>query len=216
MMQRLILVGLVVLLGVVVTRNIGTFLSRQASSGGGPGVIEDWRQYANDGRLLGHDSARITIISFGDYRCTECRVSQQAVHRLLSQHPDEVALVVRHWPRDSDSTAYAAAMAAECAANQGQFAAYHRALLEDDLWLADPDDGLRRLAELAGIEDVVGFERCVETAEAGGRIERDIRAAAMVGGLRPPVLLINGVLLRGSVDSVALRRYVESGLVAAG
>ena len=76
-----------------------------------PDVTEgDWVQ--------GSEDAPVTIIVYSDIQCPYCALFEPNLNRLLTEHPDEVRTVFRHFPLPSHSNALLAAQAAEAAGKQ--------------------------------------------------------------------------------------------------
>jgi protein-disulfide isomerase len=84
--------------------------------------------------IRGDSNAPITIIEFSDFQCPFCaRFHEQTLPSLLEEYIDEgkVNLVYRDFPIQSiHPNALPAAVAAECANEQGMFWEYHDTLFE--------------------------------------------------------------------------------------
>ena len=164
-------------------------------------VVQDWEKYASTGHRVGPATAAITIIEFGDYQCPYCRDWQPHIEAILRKYPDDVAFVFRHFPLEARGLAYAAARAAECAGEQGNFWRYHRELLANPNWLGN---AMRQFATKAGVQDMEAFDRCLEDESPVAAIEEDRTAALELGARGTPAILINGVMSYGVVDSLQL------------
>ena len=56
----------------------------------------------NDGHpWIGSDSAPIVITEYSDYLCFQCKKMNYYLRQLISQYPDRVKLIHRHFPMDS-------------------------------------------------------------------------------------------------------------------
>lgn len=161
--------------------------------------ITEWRLYAQ-GHWMGPRDARAVIVEWGDYQCPACRRFHMTLLAVLEKYPDDVALVYRHWPLASHQFAYPAARAAECAAQQGAFAEFHKRLMETESWLGD---AFARFAADAGVHDLEGFASCLADEDPVPSIEEDIEAVHELGGRGTPTLLINGILLGGTPRTAA-------------
>lgn len=90
---------------------------------------------ADDDPIRGNSDAPITIIEFSDFQCPFCaRFHVQTLPLLLENYIDtgKVKLVYRDFPIQSiHPNAIAAAVAAECADDQGKYWQYHDKLFEN-------------------------------------------------------------------------------------
>ena len=50
---------------------------------------------------IGSDSAPIVITEYSDYLCFQCKKMNYYLRQLISQYPDRVKLIHRHFPMDS-------------------------------------------------------------------------------------------------------------------
>ena len=95
---------------------------------------------AGEEHTKGPRDAAITIVEFSDFQCPHCAEAFPDLRKLVRSHSD-VRLVFRHYPLDSSCNASLpaplhpnaclAAMAAECAGDQGRFWEYHDVLFEN-------------------------------------------------------------------------------------
>lgn len=90
---------------------------------------------ADDDPIIGNPNAPITIIEFSDFQCPFCaRFHVQTLPLLLEEYIEQgkVKLVFRDFPIQSiHPNALPAAVAAECANEQGQFKAMHDMLFDN-------------------------------------------------------------------------------------
>jgi protein-disulfide isomerase len=123
----------------------------------------------------------LLVIEYADFECPFCA----ALHERLAEL--EIRLVFRHFPvRSSHPRAWAAAGAAEAAAEQGRFWDMHDALFADHARLEDPHLW-RRAEELALDLDRFDAERRSDRVLA--RIQRDFRSGVRGGVVTTPALL---------------------------
>ena len=124
-------------------------------SSGRPVAVDNWGELTSGGHRLGPADARVTIVEFGDYECPACRSAYPEIERALEKYGQDVTLVYRHWPLEYHSLALPAAVAAECAAEQGVFWEYHDRLYSSRGWLASAMGvTFSDLAEDVGVADL--------------------------------------------------------------
>ena len=177
--------------------------------------VEDWSELVAEGHRIGPDDAAVTLVTFSDFECPTCAyLATQEFPRLREKYPGSIALVYHHWPLTRHRFAYPAARAAECAAQQGRFEAFH------DLVYAQQDSlGLKPFVEMAteaDVPDLALFEECTNNTEPVPSIEGDIARAIELGGAGTPTLVVNGLLLRGRIRSAFLDSIAEASLAPSG
>jgi len=144
--------------------------------------IPDSVDVVSGGRRLGGDDASIVLVVFSDYQCPFCTMAAKQLERMRRDSNGSLAVVYRHYPLRRHPHALNAAIAAECAADQNRFEAYHHSLFEhqDSIGVSD----WSRFAILAGIPDIEAFRQCVREEQPRVRVERDValgRAIAVEG-----------------------------------
>ncbi|MEX2012856.1 MAG: thioredoxin domain-containing protein, partial [Candidatus Levyibacteriota bacterium] len=73
----------------------------------------------SDSNKIGSESAKVTLVEFGDFQCPACAASYPIVREIKAVYKDELQLVFRNFPLPSHGNAFAAAVAAEAAGAQG-------------------------------------------------------------------------------------------------
>ncbi|HST58427.1 MAG TPA: thioredoxin domain-containing protein [Longimicrobium sp.] len=177
-----------------------------------PGVIEveNWRELARTGNRMGPADAPVVIIEFSDFQCPFCKQARDLLVDLRQRYPGQVAVVYRHLPLATHRYAERAALASECAAEQGAFEAYHDALYArpDSIGVTPWD----RYAERAAVRDLPRFRECVESQRLFARVQADLRAAGRIGLNGTPAFIVNGKGFTGSVPAGGWDLWVERAL----
>jgi protein-disulfide isomerase len=169
-------------------------------------TVADWRPVAAEGARIGPANSVVTIVEFSDFGCPACRVSAPRFRELLRRHPQELALVYRHFPLDRRSRE--AAVAAECSRHSGAFATMHDVLFSqaDSLgikpWTA--------LARDAGVADTAQFAACLADSTAIATVWRDTRAGDALHVERTPSFLVNDQFFEGAADVEGLDSYITA------
>lgn len=213
---REMLSGLTMVVMVLCTITITIVILRReirapaASSPPTPPVrVDDWPEVVSGGHRIGPEDAAVTLVTFSDFECPTCGyLATQEFPRLREKYPGSVALVYRHWPLARHRFAYPAARAAECAAQQGRFEAFH-----DVVYAQQDFIGVKTFAEMASEADVPDlhlFETCANNTEPVPSIEADIAKAIELGGNGTPTLVVNGLLMRGRIRSALLDSIAEA------
>jgi len=146
-------------------------------------------------------------VEFSDFQCPFCARTHPVLEAARRRHPDQVAVLYRHFPLDPiHPYARRAALASECAAAQGRFAEYSAALFaQQDSIGVKP---WSRFAAETGVADTAAFGRCVADARALANVERDARAGRDTDVRVTPTLVINGTLRPGAVSEAEIERLI--------
>jgi protein-disulfide isomerase len=158
----------------------------------------------------GNADAPVTIVEFSDFHCPFCRRVKPTLAQLLAKYPEKIKLVYRDLPLDSlHPTARAAAEAARCAQEQGQFWPYH-----DKLYERDPDaspEALKGVAKEVGLNLSV-FEQCVASGKFRTAVQASVDEAERLGATGTPAFFINGRLVSGALPLETFERMINEEL----
>ncbi|MEW5928204.1 MAG: thioredoxin domain-containing protein [Gemmatimonadota bacterium] len=174
-------------------------LTPTGSNGGRIREVEGWRALAREGNVLGRPDAPVRIVELSDFQCPFCARAHLSLQAVRRKYGDQVAVVYRHFPLSGHRYARRAALASECAAEQGAFEPYH-----DLLFLQQDSIGIKpweRFAQEAGVGDVGMFRACVESERTAPRIERDAQLAARLGTRGTPTFIVNGRMFSGAISA---------------
>jgi protein-disulfide isomerase/uncharacterized membrane protein len=160
------------------------------------------------GHSRGNVAAPVTIVEFSDFECGHCAQFHDTVDEVLRRYGQNIQVVFHHFPLDSECNpslaaqlhrqACLAAVASECAAQEGQFWQYHDVLFNNQNQL-----GRQSLIEYAaklGL-DTARFTACLDSPEPRVRVQNDVTEAAALGVDSTPTVFINGRLVKGALES---------------
>jgi protein-disulfide isomerase len=159
-----------------------------------------------DDPALGPAAAPVTIVEFGDFECPVCKETLPVLQRLRSLYPEQVRFVYRDFPIAAHPQARAAAEAAQCAHEQGQFWAYH-----DALFTQAPDlkpSGYLKLAESLKL-NTGEFAACLTSNRPKAAVAKDLADARRLGLSGTPTFFVNGRYLAGLQTLEGLREMVD-------
>lgn len=190
--------SVVVMLGVVVVTSlvVRREFSKSGSSSNVIREVDDWSRLAVGGHRMGSDAAIVSIVEFGDFQCPYCAEAEGQIAALLQEYPESVSLVYRHLPLPAvHPYATDAALAAECAADQGRFWEMKSRLFaaQDSISIAE----WGWFAEGAGIPNLEDFISCIRDERFMKRIENDMRLADEIGAVGTPTFVVNGEMFSG-------------------
>lgn len=182
-----------------------------------PGIAEALDLRADDPRALGSVDAPVTIIEFTDFECQFCKqFFRDTRPQILAQYVDAgvVRLVARDFPLVAiHPSALPAAVAAGCAADQGQYWPMYERLFEShqEDWGGVPKRDRDVFVELAADLGLATepFAACLNDPAREQAVMAESNAAAQLGVNSTPNFLVNGQLLRGALAFRAFEELIQ-------
>ncbi|MDE2620564.1 MAG: thioredoxin domain-containing protein [Sphingomonadales bacterium] len=154
------------------------------------------------GAVLGNPNGKVVLVEFTDYACGYCRKSVADVDALVAANPD-LKVVIRELPILTPESADAAKMAL-AAAEQGKFAAFHKAMFA----AGRPSAGtIAAAARDAGL-DLARARAVIARPETEAELVRNLDLAKALGFNGTPSWVVGDALLSGAVGPDQLSRAV--------
>lgn len=169
-----------------------------------------------DANRLGNAAAKVMIVEFADYQCPFCgRHHQAVVPTLVKEYIDtgKATYVYKHLAFLGDESVWAA-MAAECAADQGKFWQYHDYLFEHqngENQGAFAKENLIAFGKEVGL-DAAKFETCVKDGATLSRVQEDTLEGQQIGVVSTPTFFVNGKPLVGLKSPDEFKAAIEQAL----
>ena len=144
--------------------------------------------------ILGNESAPVTIIDFSDFQCPNCARFVKSTEPEINREyiaTGKAVLVFKHFPRlGSDS--FSAALASECADEQGKFWEYHNILYENQQGQNSGWASIEKLKDFASQTglDRQQFDPCLESEKYKPVIDRDLALVKELNLQSTPSFLI--------------------------
>jgi protein-disulfide isomerase len=161
---------------------------------------------------IGPLDAPVVMVEFGDFRCTYCkRFHDETIEPLLQNYGDKVLFVYRDYPILGPDSIQAA-LAAECAFDQGAFWGFHDRLYAAPTALTR-DNFILYAQDLQMNVDT--FTKCYDDAEHQDLVTGDFNAGTAVGVGATPTFFINGKLLLGAQPYDQFAARIDAELAAA-
>jgi len=165
------------------------------------------------GTVRGSPDAPITIVEFSDFQCHYCQEFATTTLRELEStyiQTGKVRLLHRHYP-DRGEESMLAALASECAAEQGQFWPYYDLLMAaraspDEIDLTE--DVLVDFARELGL-DIDQFNASLDSEKYREKIIQDYNLGKELGITGIPVFFINGIKVVGAHPFEAFQDIIE-------
>jgi protein-disulfide isomerase len=162
--------------------------------------------------VLGPERAAVTIVEYGDFECPTCKQAMPAVKMMLRRFEGRVRFAFRHFPvEDAHPHALLAAVAAECAAAQGQFWAMHDLLFDNQAHLETED--LHRYGMHLGL-DTTAYAAALDDPAHVQRVRADLASGKRSGLRATPGFFIDGKIQDVSFGLRSLVEATEAALEA--
>lgn len=153
--------------------------------------------------VVGNPDGDVVIVEFFDYRCGYCRRVVQDL-RALVEEDGNIRLAMKEFPILGPASTRAA-RAALAADKQGQYEAYHFALMTQPGDMSDPH--LMQVARQFGM-DVEQLKADMDSEEISALIQRNHALAQSLGIGGTPAFVFGDTLVPGAIDADTMRRLV--------
>lgn len=161
-----------------------------------------------DPSIGSQDPQAVTIVEFGDYRCSSCRSAQAELGQALEALSGRARFVWRDAPVSSSADGYLPARAARCAGDQGKFWEMHDNLFSlGDLGKAS----LNQTAARLGLDPRL-FSACLDSDAYRATLDEELALASRYGIRAVPTFFINGVAYEGLVSQKEFATAFERAL----
>ncbi|MGH9428162.1 MAG: DsbA family protein [Terriglobia bacterium] len=176
--------------------------------------IEETLSALGKGPMLGSSTAPVTIVEFADFQCSFCRkfwadTLPKLKESYVKQGP--VRLVYRHFAILGKFSAQAA-MAADCAGEEGKFWEYHDQLFANQGALAFTQSKLEQYARELGLQ-ATNFKRCLTAEKYRKKVEGETAVAASLGARGTPTFFVNGRLVVGAQPFEVFQKVINEELI---
>ena len=182
-----------------------------------PGLAAAMALRADDPRAIGSPNAPVTIIEFTDFECPFCvQFFRDTRPQLLKEFVDTgvVRIVARDFPLTAiHPSALPAAIAARCAADQGQYWPMYERLFSthQQEWGGVPKRDRGVFIEFATSLGLATdtFTTCLNDPASEQAVMAELNAAARLGVNSTPNFLVNGQLIKGALAFRAFSDLIQ-------
>lgn len=164
-----------------------------------------------DSYKTGSDSAKVTIVEFGDFQCPACGAAYPNVKKLLDEEKNNIRFVFRNFPLPQHQNAMQGAEVALAAGAQGKFFEMEDKLfMNQDTWgeSKDPTSYFTQYAGELGL-DMTTFEDAVKNEKYKDIIDKDKNDGIALGVNATPTFFINGEKFMDSPTYDNLKKKVQ-------
>ncbi len=148
----------------------------------------------------GNPDAKVRVVEFSDFQCPACGAAYPITKQVFQEFKDKIVFEYRHLPLTSiHENAFIAAIASECAGNQGKFWEYHDKLFEsqrkvgewDSLQGKEVEKKLKEYAQSLNLNSGT-FNSCIENFSTQNVIQEDLTLVSKLNVTSTPTFFVNG------------------------
>ncbi len=162
----------------------------------------------------GPATAAVTVIEFSDFQCPFCQRVAPTIKQIRQKYGDKVRVVWKDYPLTQiHPQAFDAAVAGNCAQEQGKFWELHDRLFPNQQALQP--EFLKRYAVDAGL-DAEKFNACLDSGKYQQRVQQAVEAGSRLGVSSTPTVFINGRVVSGAQPLEAFSAVIDEELARAG
>ncbi len=163
----------------------------------------------DDSPIKGPAEAWVTIVEVSDFECPFCKRVEPTLKEIQDKYGNDVRFVYKYNPLPFHRRAMPAAMAAECASEQGKFWQMHGLLFENQRALEDAQ--LEEYAKKAGV-NVAKWKECYSANKYKDKITSQQATANRLGARGTPAFFINGRFLSGAQPFASFQALIDEEL----
>ena len=169
-----------------------------------------------EGALLsGSQDAPVKVVTFTDFQCPFCKNFHKDLTETVRGYGDEVGLVYKYRPLTVHKQGLNAALASECAHEQGKFGVYVDYLFaKQGEW--GTTLGTQKFKDYAWYLKLDGrkFSQCLDSKKYNDKVISDSAEADSFSVEGTPATFVNGVFLDGAVSREDLKKVIDTELEA--
>lgn len=140
--------------------------------------------------VLGAQDAAVVVQEYSDFQCPACKAAAPEVKRLIQAYGDSIRFEYHHYPlTQRHANAFSAALASECANDQGKFWQMHDKIFEKQDQLTKGN--LKSMAGELGL-DQKSFDACFDSRAYADTVNADMERGKQLGVSGTPTFFVNG------------------------
>lgn len=147
--------------------------------------------------IAASDSAKLTLVEFGDYECPACEQYHPLVKKILTDYAGKITFVFRNYPLSQHKNAQISAQAAEATGLQNKYWQMHDKIFESSTeWngSSNAKDIFIGYAEKLGL-DVNKFKTDIDSSAIKDKIKADVTDGNLIRLSATPTYYLNGIKL---------------------
>lgn len=167
--------------------------------------------------IKGNTQAAVTLTEYGDFQCPYCFQYEPTVSQVVQKFQNDIKFQFQHFPITSaHPNAFAAARAAEAAAQQKKFWEMHDQLYSNTNWsewtkASNPNPFFEQYAKQIGL-NVTQYKKDFSSSAVNSAINADVAAANKAGVTGTPTFFINGKKIEVSNTVESFEKQINDAL----
>ena len=188
----------------------GRYLLDTGRLGLKPGKYLALPELKEDSLVIGSREAKVKVVEYSDFQCPYCKSFHVSVKQMLAEYGDQVAYVYKHLPLSFHPQAENAALASECANEQGKFAPYMDVLFDKQAaWGASQGtQSFKGYARQIGLK-TADFNTCLDTKKYADKVAADAAEAAKFGVDGTPGVFVGDEFFAGAIQYAELKSVID-------
>jgi predicted DsbA family dithiol-disulfide isomerase len=161
----------------------------------------------------GPKDAKVKIVEFSDFQCPYCKAFHPVLKQALDEYEDRILFSYKHLPLSFHPQANNAALASECANEQGKFFEYGDMLFarQDEWSKSEGTSKFKEYASRIGLR-ASQFNQCLDDRKYQDKVDADTAEAQKFGVSGTPGTFVNGQFIGGLTTAEEVKRIVDEEL----
>ena len=161
---------------------------------------------ADDDPFIGPENAPVEIIQFAEFQCPYCGKAGESVDKVMKEYEGKVKMVFRDFPLSFHDRAIPAAVAANCAGEQGKYWEMHDKMMANQRALDDAQ--LSTYAKELSLDEEK-WNTCRKDPAQEAEVRKDMEDGAAAGVSGTPAFFINGLMLSGALPFEQFKEIID-------
>jgi protein-disulfide isomerase len=191
-----------------------SYVLNTAQLGIQPGKYIEALKAEEDDIQIGNKDSNVQVFLFSDFQCPYCKTFHEStVKKILTEYKDKVSFVFKNFPLNFHPQAENAALAGECANEQGKFAAYADKLFDTQTtWgKTTGTQSFKTYAAQTGL-NVSEFNKCLDEKKYQDKINSDKELANNFGISGTPSMFINDQSISNDATFDIIKQAIDGEL----
>ncbi|TSC93267.1 MAG: DSBA oxidoreductase [Candidatus Berkelbacteria bacterium Licking1014_7] len=160
----------------------------------------------SDELTIGAQNPQVQIIEYSDVQCSACAIANTALNQIISQNPDTVQLVYRHFPLSYHPFAKPGALGLQAAFRQGKFREMKDALFERQDTLNQ--EIINQTAQELGL-NMEKYRADITDPKLISKIEQNFQKGMTLKITGTPTIYINGAEFKNFADPREIQKKID-------
>ena len=199
--------------GTLFVKKDENFVLKTTELGIQPGKYIEKMEAKNDDIKIGNPESKVKVFEFSDFQCPYCKSFHTSVtKKLLSEFGDKILFVYKNFPLNFHPQAENAALAAECANEQGKFIAYADKLFANqaDWGKTEGTAKFKTYAQQLGLK--ADFNTCLDEKKYADKVNNDKKEAESFGISGTPSIFVNEKSIASGTGYAEIKKAIEEEL----